>query len=241
MSIILPSERLQEETKTVTLSTVTYHNEKWFEKRYVERIIDTKEINFKILPLEIGKIYIFPYSPIYADKLSFFDYMPINLILGYIITKAGRLNPYGINLSYIPPKIRVAILDTIIKIFKTQYINPNITRISEENWNLKTLPMTYDIAKRILHNSGFEFAIRSYRNDRMGNKPLILTYEDWWRLSTIHSKFLAKMTIRMVYYRYKRNLDDQYRIGQPDKFVKIKKTGVKEIKEYIKGRHKDKT
>ena len=238
--LILPSERIIEETTTVTKSTVVYRNHKWFEDNYMRKINDPKEPNFKILPLEIGKMYSFAYDPIHAGELDFYDNMPMNLILGYIITKKGRLNPYGINLSYIPPKIRTNILDVIVRLFRTQYISPNIARISEENFNLKRLPMTYDVAKRILHNSGFEFAIRSYRNSQFRSKPLIITYEDWWRPCTFTSHFIQKINIRAIYYRYKRSLDDQYRIGQPDKFVKIKKTGVKEIKEYIKGTHKDK-
>jgi hypothetical protein len=234
--LILPSERIIEETKDVTMSTVVYRNQKWFEEGYVTRISDPLEPNFKTLPLEIGKMYSFAYDPIYKDQLDFYDFMPINLILGYTITKKGRLNPYGINLSYIPPKTRTAVLDVIVKTFRTQYINPNITRISEENFNLKRLPMTYDIAKKILHNSGFEFAIRSYRYSNIGSKPRIITYEDWWKPCTFTSKFIKEMNIRGIYYRYKRNLDDKYRIGQKDKPVDIKKTKVKDIKEYIKKR-----
>jgi len=237
--LILPSERIKEETTTVSMSTVIHRNQQWFEKEYALRISDPKEPNFKVLPLEIGKIYSFAYDPIYKKELDFYDFMPINLILGYILTKQGRMNAYGINLSYMPPKVRTTVLDVIVKLFRTQYINPNITRITEENWNLKRLPLTYDVAKKILHNSGFEFAIRSYRADHIGSKPRIITYEDWWRPCTFPSKFIQKINIRAIYYRYKRNLDEQYRIGQPDKLVKIKKTGVKEIKEYIKERHKD--
>jgi len=237
--LILPSERIKEENTEVTMSTVTYRNQQWFEKNYITRIEDPKEINNRILPLEIGKMYTFAYDPIYKKELDFYDFMPINLIMGYILTKKGRMNPYGINLSYIPPKVRIAVLDTIVKLFRTQIIKPNMVRISENNWNLKQLPLTYDVAKRILHNSGFEFAIRSYRNDHIRNKPRIITYEDWWRPCTFPSKFIQKMNIRAIYYMYKKNLDDQYRIGQPDRLVKIKKTGVKEIKEYIKERHKD--
>lgn len=235
--LALPSERIREETTTVTMATVVHRNQKWFEDDYVLRMNDPKEPNFKVLPMEIGKLYTFAYDPIYKDEMNFYDNMPINLILGYILTKEGRMNPYGINLSFVPPKVRTAVMDVITKLFRTQYISPNITRISENNFNLKKLPLTYDVAKRILHNSGFEFAIRSYRNDRIRNKPMIITYEDWWRPCTFGSKFIQKMNIRAIYWMYKKNVDESYRIGQKDKAVKIKKTGVKEIKEYIKGRY----
>jgi len=235
MAIPTPIEIYKQELKDTPLSTIRSRNESWFERIYVEKKEDPIELHKKHM-LEIGKIYTFAYDPIYKDELSFYDIMPINMILGYVFTSQGRINPYGIQMSFIPPKTRILILSKIFKIFRTSHIQPNIKRI-EEGWsNLKFIPMQYDIAKKILADSGFEFAIRSYRMDHVRSKPRIISYNDWWRLSTLSSHFIKKMTLRQIYYLYNQNAIDGYKIGEKTDVV-IKKTKIKDIKEYIKTRN----
>ncbi len=232
---ILPSDRLKLELDQHPIGTIRYQNEKWFEKTYITNKLDPIEENHKSIP-EIGKIYTFTYDPIYKDELNFYDNMPINLILGYILTKNGHMNPYGINLSFIPPKTRILVLSIIYKIFWTSHIKPNIERISEDNWNTKILPFQYDVAKKILNKSGFEFAIRSYRMDHFMSKLNIVTYEDWWRLGTLSSDFIRKMTSRQIYYLYNKNAISGFKIGQKTE-IKITKTKIKDVKKYLNERY----
>lgn len=237
----LPSEKLEMELDNFSESTIYDRNRKWFEETYIDGAKDEYE-PYLGDKLEVGKIYTFRYSPKYADELSFYDNQPMSIIIGHVETKAGNVNALGINLSFIPPKVRPKILDKIVKVFNTMVIDHNIEMIQQQKFrSQKELPLYYDICKKILKDSGFEFAIRSYIYSRMETKPKILSYEDWWRLCTFPSKYIQKLNIRAIYYRYKKKLDSGYKLGQKDKPVNIERTKIKDLKAYLKKRNSNKS
>ncbi len=236
----LPSKRLEQERQKFSESTIYDKNVKWFESNYVERWNNQIKEPHLGDPLTVGKIYSFYYDPKYKDKLEFYDNVPMSIIIGHIKTKAGNVNALGINLSFIPPKARAAILDRIVKVFNTMIIKPNEAMIDEEKFrSQKELPLYYDICKKILQNSGFEYAIRSYIYSHMESEPLIITYEDWWRILTFPSKYIVNLNIRAIYIRYKKKMDGDYRVGKKDKPVKIDRVKIKDIKNYLKIRNKE--
>jgi len=229
----LPSISYNNALKLKSHSTVVYHNKQWFDDTYVSRNINPVEENTKTL-MDVGKIYTFTYDAKFKDKLDFWDAMPMNFILGHLESKSGNVNAFGMNISYIPPQIRLQVLDKIVHIFDTAIIRRNIEKINEDKRPLKDLPMTYDIAKKILSGSGFEFAIRSYIYNRIKTKPLIVTYQDWWKVATFPSQYILKMNILAIYYLYKKSIRQDYRIGKPEDKLKITKITIKEVKEYLK-------
>lgn len=235
-----PSKTYELERSKSSESSIYSRNTKWFEEIYVERWNTTEKEPYLGGLLEVGKIYSFYYDPKTKDKLAFYDNVPMSIIIGHVKTKAGNTNALGINLSFIPPKTRAAVLDKIVKIFNTMIIKPNEALIEEEKFaSQKELPLYYDICKKILQNSGFEFAIRSYIYKRMESEPKVITYTDWWRLLTFPSKYIVKLNVRAIYIRYKKNADEGYRVGQKDKKVNISRTKIKDIKDYLKIRNKE--
>lgn len=237
----LPSKRIQKELKGKSMSTIKYHNQLWFDKYYMSRIDDVPEQRRGRL-LEPGKIYNYLYDAKYKNELDFWDKCVMVMVIGHVVTKSGKLNVLGINLSFIPPQYRVKILDKIVKVFNTQVVEPNVKRIQKGkvHGSLKKMPLYYDVCKRILAQSGFEFAIRSYIYRRIKSEPLIITYEDWWRPATFASKYIVKMNIRAIYALYKKNLSEGYRIGKPDPKIEIMKTKIMELEKYLKVRGKKK-
>ena len=153
-----------------------------------------------------------------------------------------RPNAFGINLSFVPPKVRMTILDEIKRVFGTMIINPNIDRINKGQQSLKKMPMTYDLAKVLLQKSGFEFALRSYIYTRMGSKPRIIDYSEWWRLGTFSSDYIRKLNKLSIYWRYKQKLDKaDFRVydkktqkyGRKEKKILLKNMTIKAVKEFV--------
>lgn len=231
----LISKTIKRETDKTPYSTLVSRYTKWFDTYYIERTEEPPETQGHIM-LKPGKIYTWSYDPIFKDKMKFFSYMPLNLILGTKLSKEGNLIPYGINLTFVPPSIRIKILDEIVRIWNTDIIKPNIERINEGKEVIHDIPIFYDVAKKVLEGSGFEFSIRSYRYERFLSLPRIVTYEDWHKLCYFHIKYVAKMNIKSIYYLYNKSLKDSYRIGQRGDASNIQKKKIKEVKEYFKKR-----
>lgn len=245
----LPSKTIERYKKQSSVSNITYHNEQWFNHNFVKDNIEflkggkkytletelkehqglTEPMNKKTF--QVGKIYTFNYSnPKYKKELKFYNAFPVGLCLGHVILKNGKQNPLFLNLTFIPPKIRILIMDKLVKIFNNNFINPNIEKLNRGVLNLKQLPTEYQVLKKILANSGFEFAIRSYIYTRIKTKPRVISYIDWWKICTFSSKFIKKINILAIYALYKKNmLDSNYRIGKKDPKVRIANTKLKDI------------
>ena len=229
----LVSETIMRMSQSVPYSTIVSRSKKWFDDVYVMKEKKPMEESRTPIP-KIGKIYTWFYDPLTKDEMDFFSWCPLTFIIGYKITSGGHLLPYGINLSFIPPSMRIKILDTIIRLWNTQVINPNIERIKAGETPTMEIPLYYDVAKKLLQNSGFEFAIRSYRLERFQSSPMIVSYEDWYKICTFPIRYIEKMQIRAIYWRYWRNLDGNG-IGK-HKDVEIVKTKIKEVQDYVKKR-----
>ena len=216
----LVSKTIKKETSITPYSTLVSRYTKWFDDRYVNKKIDDLPEKKEDIVLIPGKIYTFSYDPITKDQMKFFSYMPINLILGYKLSKAGNMIPYGINLSFIPPSVRIKILDAIVRVWGN-----NIIKNNEE------------LIDKGLEGSGWEFCIRGYRYDHIRSLPQIVSYSDWHRICYFSIKFIAKMQIRAIYRLYAINANPKYRIGKKyDITIHHKK--VKELRDYFKKRNK---
>lgn len=233
----LPSRAFRRATKEgkVTESAIIARNQKWFRHMYIDRIHEPLE-RYAGKTMEIGKAYSFTYDAKYKDSLAFWDVLPhLMICIGHVKNAKGDgYNALGINFSYIPPKIRMAVLDKLVQTFNSMIIDPNRRRIEKGQINsLTELPVFYKVAKEIFKGSGFEFAIRSYIYKRIQTEPRVITYNDWWRVATFPTKFLKGMTIRQIYYLYKKNVKESYRVGQKEKPPKLKVTTQKEVKKLL--------
>lgn len=236
--ILSPSEFLQElRGRGISDSTLRSASEKWFINTYVKRNTKPFEQDSFGAVLQVGKIYSFDYSdPKYKEELDFYSALPIMLCIGHRKTKDGKVNPIGINLTFMPPKIRLAYLDIVWKKFDTLIIRGNIRKLMEgKDGRQRLLPLFYSVNKMIARNLGWEFAIRSYIPSRIKTEPEIITYTDWWKLCVFTNKFLEKKNIQEVYYLYKKAMNPDYKTGKKEKPVKVETITIKELKERLKG------
>lgn len=207
----LPSKTYLNECRKASPRTVTRNCEMWFEAIYDNQSVAPPEPLAG--PIEAGKVYTYLYDPKHANDLPYYDTFPMFMSLGHL----ENGNIIGINLSYVPPRVRLRVLDKFIRVFNFRFIKGN------QNWlergkpgAMKEIPFFYDVAKVMLAGSGFENALRSYRYDHIHSSPQIITYDDYWRLLAITSKHIEKLNIRAIYALYKRQP-----IGTKDKKVNI--------------------
>lgn len=234
----LVSETLSNEMRITPYSTMVSRSQKWFHENYLvnqtSMNLPEKKNNIFLIP---GKIYTFGYNPLTPEEKLLkqcpaFSFRPINFIIGQRITKAGHIVPYGIQLSMIPPRIRIQILDQIIRVFNSQIINPSLIQIKAGNQPTRTLPVNWEMMTKMLENSGFEYCIRSYRYEAFTTMPQIISYADWSKICTFTIPFIKTanlMGIRSVYMSYYSNLTGK---KQAPKDLQLAERTIKEIKSY---------
>lgn len=228
---------------------MSYHTNEWFEENFVREQVeflrsgkkynletDLKEHGGLTEPMqkkrfEVGKMYTFSYKdPKYKKELDFYNAFPIGICIGHTKGFDGKENPIFLALQFIPPKIRLKVLDQIVKIFSNSVIEPNIKRLNRGNLSLKPLRSDYSVLKKILAGSGFQFAIRSYIYKRIKTQPMIISYVDWWKVGTFSSKYIKKMNIQAIYFMYKQTLNDGHKVGTKEKPVKLTKLSLADLR-----------
>lgn len=81
---------------------------KWFTKK-------VDELKFKKVKMpEAGKLYMYAYDAKNKDTLPVWDKFPLILCLGQKIAKNGNLLFYGLNLHYVPPRVRQEFLEIML-------------------------------------------------------------------------------------------------------------------------------
>jgi len=95
---------------------------------------------------EIGKLYLFNYDPKYKETLPFYDMYPLVIPIDYSSTSF-----LGLNLHYLPPLARSALLDRLMAIS------------NNDKYDEKTkLSVSYDILKYSAKNTNFKICVKRY-------------------------------------------------------------------------------
>lgn len=156
-----------------------------------------------------GKIYTFNYkNPIYKNILEFYDRRPIVLVLGKEYNRNTKHHlVLGINLNFLPDKVKANLLDIIYKEFKT-LIDKDIALKRKKKERSKNIFRTdvkiYPLMKKLLNEIGkigFEFCIRKYEYRRM-QLVRSVDFEDWGKVALIDSKDTVKKSIEEIYQIY---------------------------------------
>ncbi|MFW6130137.1 MAG: hypothetical protein ACOC56_03060, partial [Atribacterota bacterium] len=137
-----------------------------------------------------GKIYIFKYrNPFSIYKLKEWDSNPIVLSLG----QDEYNNDIGINLNYIPNKLKIKILDKIMDQYssKIKFAMEGVDVNAKQQKNLNDFD--YNNLKRILNRLGFQKAIRTYKHN-LKQKQFVVSYESWPKITFLNIKNIIKNT-----------------------------------------------
>ena len=148
--------RYRELARKAEINLGTKESLDWFRKRIRKdsTINDLRTVseNLRNGRIEPGKMFTYVYDPKTKDKMQYYDNFPLVIILE--VVKGGW---YGANLHYLPPSMRVNLLEEL------SYRRNNVLRIKRM---LETNPMTKPCLKRYLSNH-----VRS--------APKVVPKDDW--------------------------------------------------------------
>lgn len=118
----------------------------------------------------IGKLYFFKYEAEEAGdrSLNVFDQYPMVFFFNFVRTKEGNGLLYGLNIHYLAPRYRQALLEKLLVTKSSNKINDN-TRMK----------ITWNIIKSLVNSKIAHKAIHAYRTDRFMSKLVEVPAPDW--------------------------------------------------------------
>lgn len=161
-----------------------------------------------------GRCYTYEYDPLYKDALDFYDKRPIIFCLKtYHCENTGNDLVVGLNLNFLPPQIRVTVLEFYWNSFKKEIetaeksywedkIFYTVSKIIEflKDWVLQVKIFTQ-------RNQNLNFAFRQYIQTRIKN-PVLIEYNDWSELLPfLNSKDIEGLGLPEIYNKYFESLD----------------------------------
>jgi hypothetical protein len=141
-----------------------------------------------------GRIYTFEYDPLYKDTLSYYDTRPIIMVQKIEHNKNTKnVLLHGINFSFLPEKIKVAVLSYYYSQFKNEYKSQE-----DAHWKGAVAKISQRIVSFLIgwisqikvfekQNINYNFAYRKYIIQRIQN-PVLIEYDDWDKIPFIRSK-----------------------------------------------------
>lgn len=169
-----------------------------------------------------GKIYTFQYKRPKnmndSEKLPYYDIQPIVLPIrcGWVAKSSGNIILTGVNLNFIPPKMRFMILDQMFSKLKSRY-QASIRdmrqrenhRVWEQSMADEWAEFLYYICNKLV-KTGFQFSIRSY---------IVKTFEDKvdevnqiYRIPLSDWKYILNVNLQDVVSTRGYNYDNIYQL-----------------------------
>lgn len=191
-----------------------YFNDKYIKNPFENYWIIEQTERFKARQLRFfmpGRVYTYQYDPEGVDVLDFYDRRPMVYIIGeYVSQSTGKHIVQGVNLNFLPERVKAKFIDTAYRIFGDAYkvademsdedrltsmmqINQLVT-----NWYFMSL--NFDKNAKI----GLSFAVRNYNVKRIMN-PVLIEVEDFEMIPYFVPKEMMKLPIGGIYALYLKN------------------------------------
>ena len=122
-----------------------------------------KEGGTKTDSVRVGHMYHFYYDPKTKGTLPYYDRFPLIFMVG-----PAPKGFYGINLHYLPPKLRAALMDNLYKITSNKRY--------DENTKLR---ISYDILKGASKYRYFKPTFKHYLNEHVNSQFLKIDSAEW--------------------------------------------------------------
>lgn len=156
----------------------------WFNSKIPEILSGTI-----ITQVMTGKMYTFAYDPVTKESLPFWDKYPLIFVL-----EKRKRNIVGINLHYIPPKIRLRIFEMMLPRATTKVLVDK-TRMTGLTNFIKTIP-------------GHQYMIKQYCPEGMRSKLLEIPGNEWgkaiamplagWKIGNPESNKMGPVELSML-------------------------------------------
>ena len=138
-------------------------------------------------PKHLGRLIMFIYDPKYKETLPYFDRLPLVLPLSF--EQGGKM--LGLNLHYLPPKLRAALMDELIE----NVITP---KFMDER---KRIRISYDIMKNAASSSAYAPCIKKYiiSPNHVKSRFLVIPPTEWAEVIMLPFERFEKADKNTVY------------------------------------------
>lgn len=118
--------------------------------------------------VEIGKLYCWEYDAKHKDTLPLWDAFPMVFPFSEYTAKDGTNILLGINVHWLPPAVRAAVMIELLKV-KTS------TRFTK---NTK-LEISWDVLKSLAQSKAYKHAVHAYRLDHFRSVAVEIPSQSW--------------------------------------------------------------
>jgi len=161
-------DKLESEAFRKGLQARTKEASKWFEKNVAKlgpqtkAILKDERLTTKNKPF-IGDMIMYTYNPKFKKTLPYYDMFPLTIMVG-----PAKDGFYGINLHYLPPKIRAIFLD---------HLNDTATN---QKFNKTTrFKITYNLLKATKKYKYFKPCFKHYLSEHVSSNIMKVNASEW--------------------------------------------------------------
>lgn len=165
-------KKAQETFANKGIKQLTIDSLLWFEREVKKNINTTtysqmskfgqKQENFYV-----GQMVLYKYDPKFKEKLPYYDTMPL-----IIVTRITAKGWYGINLHYLPHRIRSWIMNKLYEVnTRKQMLQRDRMRLS---WQI-----AQQAAQAVGSTKRLEHAIKQYLGSHIKSAPIVIDPESW--------------------------------------------------------------
>lgn len=174
--------------------------DQWF--RTVGKSNGDKSIQSYSGPFQPGKIYIFRYEhPVTEDRLEQWDANPVVLSLGRVDG-----NDVGINLNYLPEKVKLNVIDKIYKNYNSKIEEQIAKKPGQAKAQKPILSFNEDTIIKFLNDAGLGYAIKRYVTN-LRKKTKVVSAEGWKYIPLLNLVQFKKTDIRKVQSGYSKYIN----------------------------------
>ncbi len=144
----------------------------WFE-REVKKNISTAtyssvaKLGAKNDKIYVGQMVLYKYDPKYKEELPYYDTMPL-----IIVTRVTSKGWYGINMHYLPNRIRTWILNQLYEVnTRKQMLERDRMRLS---WQI-----AQKAAQAVGSTKRLEHSIKQYLGTHVRSQPMVIDPKHW--------------------------------------------------------------
>jgi hypothetical protein len=158
-----------------------------------------KDNEYKGVQLQ-GHMFYFAYpEPLTKDELEYYDPFPLVICFNVAFKGTGNLVEYGLNLHYLPRKVRRLVVNDIFELFRKKY---NGEMFSAEPRAFHEF--SYRDLYSLIDKYHIDFAVRSYI-PRLRKSTMHFNYQDWPKAILIETqgfKGITEKQLIQLYYKH---------------------------------------
>lgn len=144
------------------------------------------ELTTRLDKNSIGRMYMYVYDPKHKETLPYYDALPLIFLIAF--TPDGF---YGLNLHYVPPMIRLQIIEALTK-------NLNRANLSESS----KIKISYNILRKSVQFSVIKHCFKRYLASHVMSRFMFIDPAEWNKSVMLPTERFKKATKNTVYRNF---------------------------------------